>query len=315
MNISPFVQFASANALQIGDKFSRTVLSAVSGASAGICHDGTRYVVVGDSGLVMTSTDGGTWSKVTTNISSVNLVKVSYGAGIYVAVTNDSKIYSSTDLATWTLRQTTSGTAGVVFGGGVFVAYGGEIYSSTNGTSWTLRTNPGGGFSRGAYVNGRFLLTEIFAFSNQFKIAHSTDGATWTGVTINANVNCTGIAYWDSAYFLVGNRSGSNNKYLVRSTNLTSWTALLVSTDATASFGLSMTTNRLVIMAPLGIFATAPNANAQEPLGYGLASPNNSLSIVTAAADVVFADNKIVAVSYSGSNPIILRSSAVELAN
>ena len=316
MNLNQFIQFASANALQIGDNFSRTVLSSVSGASAGICHDGTRFVVVGDSGLVMTSTNGGTWSKVITNISSVNLSKVAYGAGIYVAISGDLKIYSSTDLATWTLRVTGSGIGGVLFGGGTFVAFGGEIYSSTNGTSWTSRTNPGGGFSRGAYVNGRFLLTEIFASSNQFNMAHSTDGATWTGVTIFSNRNPTGVAYWNGAYVLPCNRSSSNIKYLLYSTDLTSWTNQQVSTDSTASFGLPLvTTSRLVIMAPRGIFATAPNANVLEPSGYGLQSPKNSLSVTSLATDAVLANNSIVAVSYSGSNPVILRSSATELAN
>lgn len=120
---------------------------------------GTKFVAVGESGLILTSTDGATWTKQwsgtgSTDVAS-NLCGIGYnGTNLYVAVGASGTILTSPDAVTWTAK--TSGTTatlfGIAFGGAVYVATGGDvnvntglstsvILSSADTTTWTARTS------------------------------------------------------------------------------------------------------------------------------------------------------------------------------
>jgi len=113
-----------------------------------VAYGNNLYVIAGttsgNSGIVLTSSDGITWT--TTTLGTTNtLVSVTYGNHLYIVVGNSGTIYSSSDGITWTSR--TSGTANsfysVTYGNNQYIAVGsnGIIYSSLNGITWSSRTS------------------------------------------------------------------------------------------------------------------------------------------------------------------------------
>ena len=113
------------------------------------------YVTVGNSGTVIKSSDGTTWSRVTATYTSPDngstvtpsiINDVTYGNGTFVVVNPNGIILTSSDVtSSWT--KSTSGTSnnlnGVTYGNSTFVTVGdsGTILTSSNGTSWFSRTS------------------------------------------------------------------------------------------------------------------------------------------------------------------------------
>lgn len=91
---------------------------------------------------------------------------ITYGNGIFVAVTFGGGILASPDGINWTERP--SGVShslyGVSYGSGVFVAAGayGTILTSTDGVIWTERPSGTGNWLKVNYVNGNFFVIGTF---------------------------------------------------------------------------------------------------------------------------------------------------------
>jgi photosystem II stability/assembly factor-like uncharacterized protein len=102
----------------------------------GIVFDNNRFVAVGDSGTVLYSHDGTTWSEGSSGIT-ITLNSVTYGNGQFLAVGVNGMVATSSDGAAWRVR--TSGTTttlhSVTFSGTRFVAVGdsGVVPLSLNG--------------------------------------------------------------------------------------------------------------------------------------------------------------------------------------
>ena len=71
------------------------------------------FVSVGQSGTILTSSDGTSWTERTSGTSN-NLYGVTYGNGLFVTVGDKGTILISTDGTTWTER--TSGTSKTLHG-------------------------------------------------------------------------------------------------------------------------------------------------------------------------------------------------------
>ena len=103
----------------------------------------SNWVAVGGSGTIITSSDGNTWKKQTSPVST-SFRAVAYGNGRYVAVSNGAGIAAwSTDAVTWTQASTglvSQGLARMIFVNGIFLAVGtnGAIVSSTDGATWSV---------------------------------------------------------------------------------------------------------------------------------------------------------------------------------
>ena len=104
----------------------------------------TKYIVVGDGGVILISPDGTTWVSRSSGTTG-SLYGVTYGNGTFVTVGWDGTILTSSDGTTWTSR--TSGTSNslrdVIYGNGTFVTVGesGTLLTSSDGTTWTSRTS------------------------------------------------------------------------------------------------------------------------------------------------------------------------------
>ena len=74
----------------------------------GVTYANGTFVTVGESGTILTSSDGVTWTSRTSGTSD-KIREVTYGNSSFVTVGDNGTILTSTDGTSWTLR--TSGTS------------------------------------------------------------------------------------------------------------------------------------------------------------------------------------------------------------
>lgn len=87
-----------------------------------VCHDGTRWVVVGNGGAVLTSANGFEWVR-TTVPGGETLTSVAAANGYCVVGSAKGKIHTSTDFTSWHLQYSTSGPVSCLAAGeGKFMA-------------------------------------------------------------------------------------------------------------------------------------------------------------------------------------------------
>ena len=80
------------------------------------------FVTVGDNGIILTSSDGISWTKRTSGTTK-NLYGVTYGNSTFVTVGDNGTILTSSDGTTWTSRtsNTSKDLYGVTYGNNTFV--------------------------------------------------------------------------------------------------------------------------------------------------------------------------------------------------
>lgn len=141
-----------------------------------------QTVVVGDGGVILTSTDATTWTARTSG-TSVRLNGVVAGLGAFLAVGDNGTILRSTDATTW--NPVSSGTTAnlhavaVVNGLLVAVGTGGTLISSADaGLTWTARNTGVAANLRSVTYAGRYV-----AVGDAGTVITSTDLASWTAQT------------------------------------------------------------------------------------------------------------------------------------
>ena len=94
-----------------------------------VAYGGGMWVVVGDDGTILTSSDGITWTSRTSGTTEC-LYGVAYGGGMWVVVGDGGTILTSTNGVNWTSRSSgvSQNLNDVAYGGGMWVAVG---YSGT----------------------------------------------------------------------------------------------------------------------------------------------------------------------------------------
>ena len=79
----------------------------------GVAFGNSTFVAVGQSGTILTSTDGETWTSRTSGTSNY-LYDIAFGNSTFVAVGQSGTILTSTNGTSWTTR--TSGTTNALYG-------------------------------------------------------------------------------------------------------------------------------------------------------------------------------------------------------
>lgn len=142
-----------------------------------------QTIVVGDGGVILTSTDAKTWTARTSG-TTVRLNGVVAGLGAFLAVGDNGTILRSTDATTW--NPVTSGTTSNLYSIAVVNALlvatgaGGTLLSSSDaGLTWTARsTGVTADLRSAAYAGSRYVVV-----GDAGTVITSTDVASWTAQT------------------------------------------------------------------------------------------------------------------------------------
>ncbi|SEG73884.1 cadherin-like beta sandwich domain-containing protein [Paenibacillus sp. UNC499MF] len=220
-----------------------------------VAYGNGKWVAVGNSGTIMTSSDGLSWSKTTIALSSA--VGVIYAGNQWMVTGAGGKIATSPDAVTWTVRSTGSSAnlSGVAYNGTVWViaGYSGVILSSPDGIAWTARTSgTTNNFYSAAYGGGLFA-----AVGSAGTIRTSPDGITWT-TRSGGPGDLMGVTY-GAGQFVAG---GLNQKALTSSDGIT-WTPRTVSVAGMNLYGIAYGANKYVAVGDIG----GPGAIISSPDG------------------------------------------------
>ena len=166
----------------------------------GATYANGSFLVTGNFGTVLHSTDGVQWQAST--IGESNEVRAAtWGNSGYVAVGFGQLLAQSPDASTWTLAQPLNASVPpdfytVAYGSGKYVAGGvGGIYYSSDGLQWSLANTGSVNYVPNvSYGNGMFATGPLY----------SRDGITWS----NAAGWCSGTIAWGNGNF-VGVSPGS----------------------------------------------------------------------------------------------------------
>jgi hypothetical protein len=186
---------------------------------AGVAWTGSRFVVVGQGGIVV-SPDGVQWQQA----STVSYDAVAAGDGVVVAVNFSHYGFSATG-ESWTTATfptaagTPPGAIEVSFGSGRFVAVGvgGSLRTAADGTSWTNRTLPASRSLRAVAHDG----TRFCATASYGAAMTSTDGLAWTSGTGPSGVADAVVA--TGARFVSAGSAGNSGRFHV-SADCSVWT-------------------------------------------------------------------------------------------
>ena len=206
---------------------------------ADITYGSGKFVLVGNKGLILYSTDGTNWTKSVSGVTDC-LRSVLFANGHFIAAGDNGTILYSSDGVTWTpassglsstdfnsvLQNLEYGNGQIVVVGSNYekgsISYGGYyfsailssvILSSSDGITWTKRTSPSTcGLEGVSYGNGRFV-----AIGNAGTVLSCTDGATWTTES-PFTTGTLGMIASNGSGFLIG-RTLVDSDLLFRSTS------------------------------------------------------------------------------------------------
>lgn len=196
-----------------------------------------NFSIPGWVGCVFTSptANAGTWTR--RIYAGSRLRGIAFGGGVYVAVGDAGTIRRSTNGTTWTLvtSGTVNDLEGVAYGGGKFVAVGrdpagsgnGTVLTSPDGTTWT-NTSAGAGLASWHDLRSVIWAGDRFLSSGWYsKLRHSLDlGATFT-TTRTRTEDTPGLAYGSGVWFAAGvDKDAADADLDLISTDGANWTAL-----------------------------------------------------------------------------------------
>ncbi|MEN9945715.1 MAG: Endo,4-beta-xylanase precursor, partial [Pseudomonadota bacterium] len=138
----------------------------------------SKYIAVGAGGTIVSSTDGNTWNKATSNTSN-QLNNIIYANNQYIAVGNNGTILSSSDGNNWTSRTSnvTDNLNAVIYANNQYITVGNNarILTSSDGHNWLSKHNSSVKLVGITYNNNQYL-----AVAEDGVILKSTDNAeTW----------------------------------------------------------------------------------------------------------------------------------------
>lgn len=204
-----------------------------------VAYGNGKFVAVGGqdyTNKAAHSTDGSTWTEVTMPAAK-DWSSVAFGGGTFVAASYGSPAYlaKSTDGINWTQIATFPALvnpAGVSAGYFLRVAYLNDrfyvfetsdtasqvtgnlvnnyAYSTNGGSTWTTGLFPIYKPSAMAYGNGTYVVLKGNSNSGSDQAAYSTNGTSWTAITLPSTKTWDSIAFTNGQFVAVGMSDGAN---------------------------------------------------------------------------------------------------------
>ncbi len=250
--------------------------------------ESVKFVAVGVSGKIFTSSDGTTWTERTSGTTG-DLYGVAYGNGLFVAVNTGGTLHTSNDGITWnTITGAPDTHRAITFGDDLFVTAGNSyIYTSSDGSSWNLRyTQTSMNFLR-AVNYGSIGTVKYQAVGDSGTILTSSDGTTWTSRTSGTSGSIHAIVF-GQLFWATGGTAGG----MLYSSDAISWHSRT-----------TVTSNSLNGLAYDGNSTTVAVGDAGTILTnhLGLSWTSRSSGTSNILYDVKYGNNIFVAVGDSGT--------------
>jgi len=167
----------------------------------GVYYNDGKWVAVGTTGKIYTSSDAKNWVEATSFPASAALIgAVIYANNLWVAGRSDGYTLTSTDGETWTEHATTFDAihiSSIAYGQSKFIAvnFNGQIGSSTDGITWVIDS-----IDHGILNAVRFSPVGLWIAGGQTsekEIYYSTDGLDWTLISgaLGGNNGVDGLAF------------------------------------------------------------------------------------------------------------------------
>jgi hypothetical protein len=235
------------------------------------------YVAVGGgTNNIITSFDGITWTQRSNTFFSSTINSIDFSNGLFV-VGWDNGISTSTNGFSWTTRNTTP-TKCVKYANNLWVAVGssGRILTSTDGITWinrgTYMTEGYGvaygkdGLGNDLWIAGGYNSGNN---SNDFNIATSSNGTTWTGSRLNHMSQYRCVAYANGIWVIGG--FGTSNT-IIASNNGSSWSGCGL-TLSNFCYGIAYGNNLWVAVGYSGPYGGNTQATSTNGFGWVGQSP------------------------------------------
>ena len=187
------------------------------------------FVAVGDSGTILTSADGVTWTTRSSGVT-IDIYKITFGNDKFVALDFGGTIITSSDGITWSqstiLHQPLSG---ITFGNGIFLAVGdnGAIFTSSDANAWASGSS-GTSDSLKAITFGKGIFVAVGGSGGTGTVVTSTDGIAWTAnktSAVNQFLGFSTIVYGNGTFVTTGDISSAlgSTSLLATSTDGVNW--------------------------------------------------------------------------------------------
>ena len=219
------------------------------------------FITIGDSGTLLTSQDGITWTSRTSGTSK-NLRSIAFdGINTLVAVGFSGTILSSSDGTTWTSRTsgTTKNINNVFYGNSKFFAVGdnGTTVQSSDGISWINWTsNCGANDNESLWDIGHGNGTWVTVGDNGS--IYTSDESSCTLRTSGTTVELNELYYGNSTFVALG-----DNGTILSSTDGITWTKRISGTTDRLYSGIYRNSN-FVAVGMNGTLLTASDATSSS---------------------------------------------------
>jgi len=255
--------------------------------------------------------DGITWTSQTTPLVENDWRSVTYGAGLFVAVSIEGNVMTSSDGTTWDSQPAPADNdwQSVTYGAGLFVAVGSfganRVMTSPDGITWTLQNaaqaNSWYSVTYGTVgVAGLFVAVSYSSSTKQ--VMTSPNGITWTARdTPSPARDWHSIAYGNGTFVAVA-RSGTGNRVMTSSdgTNWINQTSAEDNAWYSVTFG-----NNLFVAVSIG----GTNRVMTSPNGITWTARQVPIGTDSSWRSVTFGNNLFVAVSGDKLNNRVMTSS------
>ena len=244
----------------------------------GVIWDGSRFVVNGENGIILNSTDGINWTiskqaellantRMPTGNDSVNSI-IGNGNILIMGVSQGNgprQFWTSSDAGiNWTFSNVSGNQSisDLTFDGTNYLGLGfnRSLYKSNNGITWSqsnITSNTTFSFGSIAYGNtatNKYLATAFTVSNSNSVIFTSTDSNSWTqGPTVNIWSNDSELIYANSQYVLLGTVFGS--LLVSSSAEGTTWSSptTIASVTSGAERGIAFNGSTFVVVSEANI--------------------------------------------------------------
>ncbi len=266
-----------------------TWVSRAAGVTAGlwsVAYGNGQWIAVGESGTILSSVDGSTWTSRVSGYTSKWLVSVGYGSSTWVVVGESGLILTSTDGSSWTARTsgTTSRINGVTYGGSrwIAVAESGELLTSTDSRTWT-KLSPSTDRLRGiTYSYGQFVIT-----GDNGLIRTTIDSTDYSSNLLPSGFFVESVIYGRKTFVAVG-----EDGYIISSPDAVTWTNVKSGTTSYLR-GVTFFNGQFVAVGTSGVVLTAPSPDS----AWTVRQTGSTATLTAVAAS----DATIVAVGLGGA--------------